>query len=205
MERISHPSAILKFLLFTFLFILFTIVGTLSHELGHIIVAKLLGYTTELYFAYMNTINSTENDLHSFLITLGGPIQTVLTGTIGYFLLNKSVKKNGSFTTTDYLWFFLSLFWLRQVFNLLYGFIQALFLGNSNLFGGDELKLSLYLDLPSGFFSILFAFIGIFICYRTFFHLLSKKERALLIISGALGSLIGFWFWVIKFGSTFIL
>ncbi len=40
-------------LIFSFSFVLFTIIGTISHEYGHIVVAKSLGYKTTLHFASM--------------------------------------------------------------------------------------------------------------------------------------------------------
>ncbi len=43
-----------QFLVFAIMFILFTVIGTLSHEFGHIAVARYLGYKTELHFASMN-------------------------------------------------------------------------------------------------------------------------------------------------------
>ena len=36
-------------------FVLFTIIGTVSHEYGHIIVAKSLGYETTLHYGSMNS------------------------------------------------------------------------------------------------------------------------------------------------------
>ncbi len=33
---------------------MFTVVGTLSHEYGHIVVAKYLGYETKLHYGSMN-------------------------------------------------------------------------------------------------------------------------------------------------------
>ena len=78
------------------LFIIFTIVGTLSHELGHFVVAEYLGYKTTIHYAsismpeFETTFNQNldsfelvKNDL--LLIKLGGPIQTVTVGTIGIF------------------------------------------------------------------------------------------------------------------------
>ncbi|MFK7833364.1 MAG: hypothetical protein AB8B52_08810 [Winogradskyella sp.] len=41
-------------ILVVFIFVLFTIVGTLSHEFGHIAVAKYLGYDTTLDYGSMN-------------------------------------------------------------------------------------------------------------------------------------------------------
>lgn len=35
-------------------FIFFTVIGTLTHELGHIAVAKYFGYETSLHYGYMN-------------------------------------------------------------------------------------------------------------------------------------------------------
>lgn len=43
-----HPRL---FALLTLSFVLATIVGTLSHEIGHIAVARQLGYQTTLYYA----------------------------------------------------------------------------------------------------------------------------------------------------------
>ena len=42
-----------KFLIIVIGFILFTIVGTQSHELGHILVAKFFGYKTSLNYGSM--------------------------------------------------------------------------------------------------------------------------------------------------------
>lgn len=42
-----------KSVLIILCFILFTIIGTLSHELGHIVPAKILGYQTTLHYGSM--------------------------------------------------------------------------------------------------------------------------------------------------------
>ena len=88
----SIKHSLPQFIFFTFLFILFTIIGTLSHEWGHILFAKALGYQTELHFAHMEVIEEVRVEFHSFLIFAGGPIQTMLTGTIGYILLRRTNK-----------------------------------------------------------------------------------------------------------------
>lgn len=43
-----------KFFLLSFAFICFTIIGTLSHEYGHIFVAEQLGYQTTLHYGSMS-------------------------------------------------------------------------------------------------------------------------------------------------------
>jgi len=40
--------------LFLLCFIVFTVIGTLSHEAGHIVVAKSLGFNTTLHYASMD-------------------------------------------------------------------------------------------------------------------------------------------------------
>ena len=42
------------FLILTAVFILFTVIGTLSHKYGHIAVAKSLGYETKLHYGSMS-------------------------------------------------------------------------------------------------------------------------------------------------------
>ena len=57
-----------KPILFSSLFILFTIIGTISHEYGHIIVAKFLGYGTELHYGSMNYDNDFKNnEIHNII------------------------------------------------------------------------------------------------------------------------------------------
>ena len=98
-------------------FILFTIIGTLSHEAGHILPAKILGYQTTLHYGsmewisefliYSNTLykkyatadkipqeeSEHLNKLKSkekndnFWILIGGPVQTIVTGMLGMVIL----------------------------------------------------------------------------------------------------------------------
>ena len=152
----------------------------------------------------MEVIGDVKVEFHNFLIYTGGPLQTTLTGTIGYILLLKSRKVSSHFSTIDYLWFFLSLFWLRQVFNLLHRFALGVFSGSGIYFGGDETGLSQYLGLHQGFLSLLMGGIGVIICAHVFFFLTEKKERTLLITSGIFGSALGFWIWMIKLGPLLI-
>jgi len=46
------------FLILTFTFILMTVVGTLSHELGHYAVAEYLGYDARIDYQSMHTDNN---------------------------------------------------------------------------------------------------------------------------------------------------
>jgi len=106
-----------KALLIIISFILLTILGTLLHEIGHIVPAKMLGYETTLHYGSMSwdsqslkysnqvqkeypeidKVPQSEIDKLSKLkskeendnlwITLGGPIQTIATGLFGILIL----------------------------------------------------------------------------------------------------------------------
>lgn len=200
-----------------------TITGTLSHELGHIAVAKMLGYKTTLhygsmeyqskYLAYSNQLYKKYRELSyvpeaelnllnklksnhkqdGFWITLAGPIQSMLTGMIGLIIL--WVRKNKNPKWIDWIAIFLAFFWARPIFNLGSGLVQKILNPKKSPFGGDEAKLSNYYDLPPGFFGILAAAIGLLICTYVVFYFIPKNDRLHFILSGILGSSLGFLLW----------
>lgn len=180
------------------IFVLFTIVGTLSHEIGHYLTAKLLDFDASIHYDRVNWGGKNASSIQNFWISLGGPIQTMLTGTIGFVIILKRKFKNQliEFNRFDWFLFFLSLFWLRQPFNL----IVSLFLGltnkRSSFYGGDEAYLSSSLGFAEGFLPILFGGIGLVICSYLIFRILPQKHRFTLILSGLIGGSFGFWFWV---------
>ncbi len=185
------------FAVFFFSFALFTIIGTLSHEFGHIYVAHQLGFETELHFASMNWGGKESSTLENFWISFGGPLQTMLTGTVGFWYCfeNKEIEKNG-IKFRHWIGLFLGLFWLRPVFNLFQGFLNKFLNINSDLFGGDEAYLSSTLGFPMGSLSILFAIIGGLICSYLLFKVVPQKLRYNFLLAGFTGSLIGFWIWM---------
>lgn len=60
----------------------------------------------------MEVIGKESNNFHSFLITLGGPLQTIITGTVGFFLILNRRKTNrfDDLDLTDWSFIFLSFF-----------------------------------------------------------------------------------------------
>ena len=186
-----------SFILFLLSFIFCTIIGTLTHELGHIYVAHQLGFETELHFASMSWSGKEASNIENFWIAFGGPLQTMLTGTIGfwYCLGNKEIKKNG-IKLRHWIGIFLGLFWLRPIFNLLQGFYFRLVGIYDTFFGGDEAKLSELLGWPKGTLGVLFAVIGLLICFYLVFKVVPYKLRFTFILAGIFGSLGGFWIWM---------
>lgn len=219
-------------LILSITFIAFTVVGTLSHEYGHILVAKYFGYETKLHYGSMNyEDNSSELKLADSLvkknekailskkhfpdkkkldklwntinfkhliITVGGPVQTILTGTIGFILLlfrRKKILENGM-KILDWLYVFLSLFWLREVCNLTMSVASAILKGKKNYFGGDEKNIALMLEIPKGSIAIPLAFIGLCIALFLIFRIIPKEQRLIFISSGILGGIAGFILWL---------
>lgn len=212
-------------------FIAFTVIGTLSHEAGHIAVAKLLGYQTELHYGSMNyyggkTFNTMSEIYREYaielekgtdfkrkteleqaqrnyqkdtlLITIGGPLQTILTGTIGLLFLlwrRKHIALYG-LGRLDWLAIFLSLFWLREAFNLTMSIVFEILAPNGSWFGGDELRISSMLNFWPGTFSIILGIIGTFVSFYILFSVIPARMRLTFICSGLLGGISGFILWL---------
>ena len=177
-------------LLFSFL----VIFGTLSHEYGHIVIAKFLGYETTLHYGSMSWfINGIDGELiatkkEDFLVTMGGIFQTTLTGTIGLLVLYFSHSK-----LSFWIGISLTLFWSREIINLIMS-LSTGFLFNQPYFGGDELIISKLLDLPNGFIPISLGFLGLIFCLYAVFKI-NIKERLSFVLGGAFGGIITYIIW----------
>jgi hypothetical protein len=212
-----------------------TVIGTISHEYGHILVAKSLGCETQLHYASATHRNSVlinrlnqildenytafenkedfaeklefENGMQklkrdAFFITLGGPLQTMLTGTIGFFLLlfrKDKIKKEG-LRAFDWLAVFMALFWLREIFILVYALPSYLIGKKIRWFGGDEYKISKYLELWPGTLSLVFGVLGLIVALIVVFKFVPKHLRITFIVSGLAGGGLGYFLWMYKLG-----
>ena len=225
-------------------FVLFTIIGTITHEYEHIAVAKSLGYETTLHYGSMNSYpkgylvdddvialknltkdytnikydnwpikikekaeeyydilnkrywNEKSND--GLFITIGGPLQTILTGTFGLLILiwrRKTMYIHGM-KIIDWLFVFLSLFWSREIFNLVTSIGGELISPNGNWFAGDELYISQELNLWSGTISLILASLGVIVTTYVIFIIIPIKKRLTFILSGIIGGILGFILWM---------
>jgi len=207
------------FLIISFAFIVFTIIGTLSHELGHIVVAKKLGYTTRLSYgsmiyynlslnekieplyttdkvAYKKTVN--QRQTNTLYVSIGGPLQTMLTSFLGLVLIfwrRKEIQLYG-LKVFDWVAVFLGLFCLREVFNLMMYIARELISPKGSYFGGDEKTISELLYLPEGTVSIILGFIGLLISIFIVFNVVPQKLRFTFMASGLFGGIAGFIFWM---------
>lgn len=188
------------FLHLTLTFILFTIIGTLLHELGHYSVAKILGYDAHINYAFTRWVskNNEYNQSDNFYITFGGPLQSMLTGSIGLFLTyynRKSFNKFKALTLGQWTFIFLSLFWLRQTANFVIwigGFILSGQFSNRP----DEIRLTKYLEIPNWTITSFTALIGLIVLTIIIFKFVPIQERLTFILSGFFGGLLGYIIWL---------
>ncbi len=233
-----------SFIILTIAFILFTAIGTVSHEFGHIVVAKYFGYETSLHYGSMNyypkgylqdadleaynTLTKdywhieyeswpneikekaekygsileerywSEKSNKGLFISMGGPVQTLLTGIIGLiilFLRRKSIHIKG-LKIIDWLAVFLSLFWLREIFNIVHSLGAEIISPNGSWFGGDEYYISKDLNLWPGTIPILLGTTGLLISVYIVFKIVPKNLRLTFILSGIIGGISGFILWM---------
>ncbi len=194
-------------LLFTCGFILFTAIGTISHEYGHILMAESLGYDTALHFDHMlyhqseqieQEVGADQVERDELSILLAGPASTLLISLIGLTLLFFRKKKHtkSAFQFPDWMAVFLALFCLRSVFNLFMSIIQGLYFDAPSFFGGDELRISKLLNYWEGTVPIFTAVICALIAFGVLFQLIPAKHRINFILAGLIGGSSGYVLWM---------
>ena len=91
---------------------------------------------------------------------------------------------------------FLSLFWLREVSNLVISIGSGIYFQNGKYFGGDEAHISKFLNLPEGLIPISFGLLGLIISCYIIFKIVPIQKRFTFILSGLIGGISGFIFWM---------
>ena len=148
---------------------------------------------------FQTTINKYHAD--GFWISLGGPLQTMLTGTIGLLLLlffRKKYITPDHVKLTGWILIFMSLFWLRQVANLFMAVLFFIVNGQPSL-RGDEARLAYRLDINIWTIQVITGLLGAAVLF-IILKLLPKNLVLTFILSGLTGGLLGYYLWLIKFG-----
>lgn len=187
-------------------FIAATIIGTLSHEFGHYIVAKFQGYDARINYG-ATFWQSPDGDHPIFpssqiAMILGGPIQTILTGTIGLvilFLYRKNFYQADKLSLGQWSIIFLSLFWLRQTANFC-TWVGGYFLNGDFSSRGDEIRIANYFELPNWTVISITAIIGAFILAIITFKFIPPRQRTTFLTAGLAGGITGYVFWLVLFG-----
>ena len=138
----------------------------------------------------------------AFWITLGGPIQTMLTGTIGFLLMltqRRKILETKSIKLYQWFYIFLSLFWLRQFANLVTWTVGYFINGKFSL-TGDEVSLAISLRLPKETLVVSTAIIGLAVSLFVIFKIIPIDKRITFISAGLFGGILGYLFWLVWVG-----
>ena len=209
------------------------ILGTLSHEFGHYVMAKHLGYESSFNYAhtiyvdkdntefvkysyrkYQNYINNELSFPNSdkfyflknkyfrdgFLITLNGVLTTLILGITGLIIAIYADKRN--YKNFTYLGTFFCLFILRQPCNFFMGLLNNLVLNKPN--HSDEIRLANILQIPSLSLEFITSLLAI-VVYKRLLNLNAfKNDKLNLTFHIFLGGIIGYYFWLYKYGPVLI-
>jgi hypothetical protein len=226
------------FILLSFAFIIATIIGTLSHEFGHYIVAKGLGHKARIHYAsvgsdapasfdsmytiiskyreqiedgssfpgkekYDQLARKYSND--NLMITTGGPLQTMLTGTIGLMLLfvwKNSFRSRHPLSPGQWTLVFITLFWLRQTANMILGLGTFVLTKRSPY--SDEIGIAWNLGLPPYLLLIVTGVIGFIILCIVIFKFIPKNQHLTFVLSGIAGGVAGYVLWLYMLGPVLL-
>lgn len=188
-------------------FILFTAIGTVSHEMGHWIVAEVIGIDAKVNY-YSTSFIGQSNDrtrllkVEDLAIYSGGPLQTMLVGSFGFLCLWKDrflLYKKEKLDFKDWFFVLLALFWLRELANFVMWMISYY---NKGYFTNrmDEVRIAIKLGLPQGSIIGVLAFLSLIISLIVIFRFIPVSQRFSFIISGFFGGVLGYLIWLEWFG-----
>lgn len=129
-----------------------------------------------------------------FLITIAGPLQTIVTGTLGLILLLYQRKKIIQKGLQFYEWIvvFLTFFWSRQLGILIQKVVYYVIEHRGR---GDEEKIARYLNINQWVPALTTGIIAFAILFYVVFRILPAKQRFTFLIAGASGCFLGAIIW----------
>lgn len=138
----------------------------------------------------------------SLWIFSGGPLQTMLIGSAGFYFIcyRRQGKSFDKFGRYDWLGVFFALFLLREIFNLITSVSRGLLSGSGRYFAGDEYFISRMLHLSGWELPVGCGLAGLMICAYTVFQIVPRTERLSLIIGGLVGGITGYAGWMYLLG-----
>lgn len=183
------------------LFVLMVPIGTLAHEAGHAVVAGELGYDWRVSFAFTSyeATPRVEGEAFGptqlFLLAAGGPAVTYLCGLVGVCMgwLARRLRGDGSLGIFGWAGAMLALFWSRQVFNLGLALVRLARDGDPGT--SDEIELAQLAGLPTWSISAGSAAFGALVCGWVVFRLVPARIRGRFLVTGLLGSALGYVLW----------
>ena len=182
--------------------ILYVIFGTLLHECGHILIAKVLGYRTVLHYgsmdAYLPNGHLVTDKTDNFYITLGGNIMLDLLSL--FFLALLYFKRN---RLPQWL-FWLSVFFAMLIYrHLLLTFIciiRTIIEHRPMTYGNDETEIATDLFISNSVIGVPLFIVSLFSLYILFFKVIDGKIRNTFFLAMVIGGAIGYVLWLSYLG-----
>ncbi len=171
-------------------------IGTVSHELGHVAAYHALGGSAVLHFASAEPVGVPGSLLSIAISIAGGPLQTMITGTIGLICLWWLPREGLDYR--KWIAMLLALFWSRETFNLLSGLLTYFSTGSAPWMG-DEYRLAYMLGWGSWSVQLPLGLLGLAACALAIWRI-PKEWRIPVVAGGVPGSLVGFWIWMSLLG-----
>ncbi len=141
-------------------------------------------------------ISLRERNQDNLAILLGGVIQTITIGTLGFLLLFFSNEKSlVKFKLKQWIFVFMAFFWSREVFNLFTGVFIGFTTNRKDYFYGDEAKIATLLNLQEGTLLLPLGIIGFGILFLTI-KAIPNRLRHTFVLAVMVGSAIGYLLWM---------
>jgi hypothetical protein len=211
------------------LFVPMAAIGTVTHELGHCAVAWALGWEPVLHHSHVTFDGQSwveyknlrgyeragiladagteaqerwkELRRENVWITLGGPLQTTLTGTAGLIwliILWRRASAGSPPGVAGWTATLLALFWSRELYcgtmHSIYRLLVLLGGLHGRSFTTDEALLSRWWGMPEWVVPLLTGAVGLAICVQAVW-LYPQGRRLHLLVGGAIGGFTGFYLW----------
>ena len=173
-------------------------IGTVSHELGHVLAARASGVGTVLHYGSTEWLlpDSGLSTRDEAWMLLGGPASTVALGTAGFvwlLRLRARVPADAPLRVRGWIATLLALFWSRQVFNAAVCVVAFAVLGTWPT--TDETTLAVLGGLSEWITVWVPCLVGFLVCAAVVVRLHPVGHRLAFAVGGSLGALAGFALW----------
>lgn len=141
----------------------------------------------------------------NFLITLGGPLLTIIIGTIGFVvaLINRKSFNGEILSQKQWVLIFTALFWLRETDNYVMDLLFTVSRGRFP-YGNDETILARYLEVDTWLISFVLALAGFIVVLIIYKRFIPDESKTTFLLAGLVGGLGGLLLWLFILGPIFM-